>query len=257
AALETRYDTKLFDRTGRRITLTDTGRLFLEEAKAVSARASAAELMLADLAGLKRGELRVAASQTVGNYWLPQFIYSFRQKFPGVVVSLTIGNTATVTASMRDGAVNLGFVEGEIETAGLSVMPVADDEMILVAPAGHPWGGRRRSRKLDLGAAAWIVREAGSGTRAVLDGFLARNNHSAGNLAHALVLPTNESVLTAVEAGFGVTVISKMAALAALRAKTIVRVGCRIPPRRFYMLRHVGRYVTSVEREFVHLVQPS
>ena len=71
AALEARYATKLFDRVWRRIVLTQAGRLFLTEAKAVLGQASAAEKVLTDLAGLTRGSLALAASQTVANYWLP------------------------------------------------------------------------------------------------------------------------------------------------------------------------------------------
>ena len=112
AALESRYATKLFDRVGRRIELTHAGRLFLIESKAVLARAEAAELVLADLAGLKRGSLNLAASQTVGNYWLPPSIHAFQTRFPGITVALTIGNTETVAALVREGAANVGFVEG-------------------------------------------------------------------------------------------------------------------------------------------------
>ena len=74
AALEERYATKLFDRIGRRIALTEAGWLFLKEAKAVLARASAAAKVLTDLADLTRGSLALAASQTVANYWLPAAI---------------------------------------------------------------------------------------------------------------------------------------------------------------------------------------
>jgi len=71
AALEARYATKLFDRVWRRIVLTQAGRLFLTEAKAVLGRASVVEKVLTDLAGLTRESLALAASQTVANYWLP------------------------------------------------------------------------------------------------------------------------------------------------------------------------------------------
>src|ERR1700749_5040681 len=96
AALEARYATKLFDRVGRRIALTDAGRLFLVEAKAVLARAAAAGTVLADLASLKRGSLPLSGSQTIANYWLPQIIHIFQSRHPGILVKLAIGNTATV-----------------------------------------------------------------------------------------------------------------------------------------------------------------
>src|SRR5690606_25533370 len=93
ATLENRYATKLFNRVGRRIELTDAGRLFVIEARAVLARAAAAETVLADLAGLKRGALALAASQTVANYWLPPLIHRFQTLYPAITVDLRIGNT--------------------------------------------------------------------------------------------------------------------------------------------------------------------
>jgi DNA-binding transcriptional LysR family regulator len=84
AALESRYATKLFNRIGRRIELTDAGRVFLVEARAVLARAAAAETVLSDFAGLARGSLSLAASQTAGNYWLPPLIHRpYRRAGPG------------------------------------------------------------------------------------------------------------------------------------------------------------------------------
>jgi DNA-binding transcriptional LysR family regulator len=98
AALEARHNVKLFDRLGRRIALTSVGKSFLAEAKAVLARSFAAEQALADLAGLKTGSLTLAASQTIGNYWLPPRLGRFAQLYPGVSISLTIGNTEEVAA---------------------------------------------------------------------------------------------------------------------------------------------------------------
>lgn len=143
SALEARYATRLFDRVGRRIALTDAGRTFLAEARAVLARASSAELVLADLAGLKVGSLRLAASQTVGNYWLPGIIHKFRSAYPGLSVELTMGNTETVAAMVRKGEANLGFVEGEVDAHALNVVPVADDDMALVVAPSHPWAAAR------------------------------------------------------------------------------------------------------------------
>lgn len=106
AALEALRD-QAFDRVGRRIALTETGRIFLAEAKAVLARASAAETVLDDLAGLRRGSLGLAASQTVANYWLPRIIHQYRRRYPGIALTLTIGNTEFVS----------GLVHGERRTS--------------------------------------------------------------------------------------------------------------------------------------------
>src|ERR1700723_3806499 len=93
AALEARYGIKLFDRIGRGIVLTQTGRDFLGEARAVLARAKAAAQVLDDLAGLKRGSLTIAASQTVANYWLPSRIQAFHNPHPHIELHLSMANT--------------------------------------------------------------------------------------------------------------------------------------------------------------------
>ncbi|BCH26393.1 LysR family transcriptional regulator [Mesorhizobium sp. L-8-3] len=257
AALEARYATKLFDRVGRRIALTDAGRLFLIEAKAVLARASAAELVLADLAGLKRGSLHLAASQTVGNYWLPRHIQAFRSAYPGLSIGLTMGNTETVAAMVRDGTANLGFVEGEIDDPTLSVRAIAEDEMVLIAPIGHDWGKAARSERIALRSSPWVLREFGSGTRSILAAMLKEQAIPMSDIEIAVVLPTNESVLGAVEAGAGVTVISKLVAESALLAGRLQAIDYPVPRRRFFLLRHKEHYVTAAEREFVRQIDVS
>src|ERR1700742_3439393 len=96
AALEARYGIKLFDRIGRGIALTRIGSDFLIEARAVLARARDATQVLNDLAGLKRGSLSIAASQTVGNYWLPRRVQTVHGAYPGIELQLGIPNSARV-----------------------------------------------------------------------------------------------------------------------------------------------------------------
>ena len=82
AALEARHETKLFDRIGRRIALTEAGRVFLMEARAFLARAGAAELALSEFGTLKRGTLCVRASQMIAGYWLPRHLVAFQCAHP-------------------------------------------------------------------------------------------------------------------------------------------------------------------------------
>ena len=90
AALEARPETKLFDRIGRRIALTEAGRVFLMEARAILARAGAAELALSEFGTLKRGTLCVQASQTIAGYWLPRHLVAFQRAFPALGYSALI-----------------------------------------------------------------------------------------------------------------------------------------------------------------------
>lgn len=254
AALEAGCATKLFHRVGRGIELTEAGTLFLGEARAILARVAAAERVLADLAGLRRGALSLAASQTVGNYWLPRPMQRFRDLYPGVTLTLSIGNTQQVAAWTRDGVVDLGFVEGAVADPVLSASPVAEDELVLVVGAHHPWAGRG---PVDPGALLdlrWVLREPGSGTRAMFEAALRDAGLPAGRLDVAMELPSNEAVRAAVEAGAGATAISRLVVASALRAGTLASIPVSLPKRRFLVLRHKERHQTNAEREFLGLL---
>lgn len=253
AALEARHATKLFDRVGRGIVLTEAGRLFLPEARAVLARASAAEKVLADLAGLVHGTLALAGSQTVANYWLPPLIEAYRRRYPGVAVSLSIGNTDFVAALVQEGAADLGFIEGGIETPVLATAAVAEDEMVLVAPVTHPWHWRPPLAPAELIDGPWVLREPGSGTRAMLEAYLDAAGIAPGALRVVLDYPSNEAVRAAVEAGSGVTVISRRVVDGAIRAGTMALIDYPLPARPFLSLRHRERYTTKAAQAFLAL----
>ena len=255
AALEARYATQLFDRIGRRIALTQAGRIFLAEAKAVLARAETAETVLSDLAGLKRGALAIAASQTVGNYWLPGFLCHFRARHPGVELALTIGNTETVAAAAREGLADLGFIEGEIDDPALSVEKLAEDELTLVVPPAHPWAERPPASPEDFLTQRWIFRERGSGTRSIAERALATLGVDPKRLDIALELPSNEAVRAAVEAGGGAAVMSELVASAALKAGALAAVDVALPKRAFLLLRRKDRHFTRAAQEFRALIE--
>ena len=254
AALEHRYDTRLFDRVGRRIELTEAGRLFLIEARGVLARAAAAETLLVDLAGLKRGALALAASQTIGNYWLPPLMQRYRERHPGVALSLRIGNTEQVANWVHETSADLGLIEGEIDDPALGVRQVAEDEMLLVVGPRHPWARRASVTPEELPDSPWVLREPGSGTRSIFEGWLTSVGLPPERLTVNLELPSNEAVRGAVEAGAGATVISRLAVAAMLRAGSLVTVHLPLPKRRFYALRHKERHITHAEQAFSALL---
>jgi len=254
AALEAHYAIKLFNRIGRRIELTQAGRLFLVEARAVLARAAAAENVLADVAGLKRGSLTLAASQTVGNYWLPPLMHRYRVSYPGITLALTIGNTETVAARVREGVANLGFVEGPVDDQALSVTPVAEDEMVLVVSPALPRPKRQTISAADLKAMRWVFREPGSATRALFEKAMAKAGLRISDIDMVLELPSNEAVRAAVEDGAGATVLSKLVVAASIEAGSLVGLNFGLPKRKFFALRHKDRSITRAERELFKFI---
>lgn len=242
AALEGRHGAKLFHRVGRGIELTEAGTLFLVEARAVLARAEAAELVLSELGGLRRGTLAVQASQTIASYWLPRHLVAFRRAHPGIDIRLAVGNTTQVAAAVHDGSAELGFVEGAVNDPALESRAVARDQLVIVVGTGHPWAGCGAITPDRLAESDWVLREAGSGTRSVFEAALEGFGLAASSLRVVLDLPSNESVRAAVEAGMGATAISASAAAPSIEAGLLHPVGLTLPERDFHVLRHTERY---------------
>jgi DNA-binding transcriptional LysR family regulator len=241
AALEARHSVSLFHRIGRRVELTEAGRLFLAEATAVLKRAADAETALNELAHLLRGSLSVHASQTIANYWLPVVLHQFRQRYPKVTIGLTIGNTEQVARAVVDGDAQLGFVEGKVTDPAVVRKTIGQDELALVVGARHALAHRKTLQPSMFHKMDWVLRERGSGTRSEFDSALKPFGLTIDQLRVVLELPSNEAVRSAVEAGAGATVISLLVADAGLRSGTLRQIPMKLPARPFYMLRHAER----------------
>jgi DNA-binding transcriptional LysR family regulator len=241
AVLEARHETKLFDRVGRTIELTEAGHAFLTEARAVLERAQAAEEALMEFGSLKRGTLSVQASQTIASYWLPRHLVAFRRAYPNIQIRFAIGNTAQVVAAVENRTVELGFVEGAVQSAHLTSTSVARDQLVVVVTEDHPLAARQVLTADDLLAIEWVLREPGSGTRSVFEDALAHLGIEPSRLRVALELPSNEAVRGAVEAGMGATAISASVAAPSIEAGLLRQVAFPLPVREFHVLSHRER----------------
>ncbi|SFB46911.1 DNA-binding transcriptional regulator, LysR family [Rhizobium sp. NFR07] len=244
SALEARHGVILFDRVGRRIALTEAGRLFVDEAQGVLERAKAAELALADLGGSAAGVLRIHASQTVASYWLPSRLVGYHERFPRVDLRLTVGNTQSAAEAVLAGAAELAVVEGEIAMPELRRSLVARDRLVLVVGSRHPWADGRELTADDLLETSWIMREKGSGTRSAFEAHLTSLDIDPQALSVVLEMPSNEAAIAAVEAGLSATVLSSRATEFHSLAGALHVANFEMPSRAFSTLRHGERHVT-------------
>lgn len=254
AMLEARYGVRLFDRIGRRIELTEAGRVFLDEARAVLARAEAAERVLGAFGTLTRGSLTLHASQTIAGYWLPRHLVAFRRAHPQLDLRLIVGNTAQVAAAVASGAADLGFVEGAVDNPDLLVTAVARDRLVVVVGRHHPWIASPPRTVVELARGGWVLREPGSGTRSAFEHALAGLGVAPGSLHVELELPSNEAILAAVEDGLGATAISDAIAAAGLQAGRLWLVPFTLPERAFHVLRHPERHRSRAAAAFLAMV---
>jgi DNA-binding transcriptional LysR family regulator len=251
ATLEERYRAKLFNRVGRGIELTETGRLFLREARAVLDRASMARSVLQDLAGFASGTVAIAASQTIATYWLPRRLADFHSANPGVRLNVMIRNTREVERAVVDGEVNVGLVEGPTQHPALMRQHIDQDHLVLVVASDRPPLPVNAAGRLDLRAITWVIREAGSGTRRGLEDLAFREGLSLDDLNIFLVLPSNEAVREAIEAGAGATIISRHVVASAIAAGTLTAIPIELPPREYALVRHRDRHATLAQQALV------
>lgn len=256
ASLEARHGTRLFDRIGRGLALTAEGRAFLPQARAVLASAQDAAGLLDDLAGLKRGRIDLAASQTIAAYWLPPRLAAFSQRHPGLDLELAPGNTAQVAEAVLEGRAELGFVEGALDASPLLARTqIGADRLVIVARPDHPLV-RAGERGLEgLADHAWARRELGSGTRAELEHALRGLGLDPDALPCALVLPSNEALLAAVAAGGLIAAVSDLAARPLIARGALDAVGPDLPTRPFHLLRHRERRLSRAAQALLASLQ--
>jgi len=248
ASLERRYGAKLFNRVGRGIELSEIGGRFLPEARAVLNRVTAAQAVLDDLSDLTAGSVSIAASQTIANHWLPQRLTGYHTQYPGVRLDVVIGNTSQVEAAVAEGRCDIGLVEGRVNNTAFVRRRVDQDRLVLVVSGGQDLPPERSPGRPDLRSVSWIVRETGSGTRAGLEDLAAAEGLTLDDLRVFLVLPSNEAICNAVEAGVGATIISEHVVASAIARGRLRAAALALPPRDFVLLRHRDRHLTAATK---------
>ena len=233
AELEESFGTPLFDRLPRGVRLTEAGKTLLGYAQRIAVLEVEAERAMRELRGLERGRLALGASMTIGGYLLPAVLGEFRRRHPGVELQLAIANTETIKTRLIDGTLDLALTEGmPPDDEELSTRVFRQDELIVIAPADHPFArlgpGKRQPRPItarQLCAGPLILREPGSGTREVLLKALADSGAEPGEVV--LTLTNTEAIKRAVLAGLGLAAISRLCVTMELAGGVLVEVPTR------------------------------
>lgn len=251
--LEQEFGVALFDRVGRRIELTDSGRVLLEEARSVLGRAAATRERMLDLAGLRRGVLRVHASHTIASYWLPARLNDFHARHPEIQLAITIANTTEIYRMLRSGEASLGLVEGDLPATDLLSDVVALDQLVLVVAPNHAWAASP-PRPAELYDSAWVLREEGSGTRLEFENDLRGLDVDPAKLTIMMEVASNEAMASAVETGRAATVLSASVVAGRIEAGLLHQVPLALPDRQFRIVRHPERSLSPAEAKFVAML---
>jgi DNA-binding transcriptional LysR family regulator len=252
-ALEERIGQRLLDRSGRRVTLTDAGRVVDAHARRMLALE---DELLRDVAGLSdhlSGPLVLGSSTGPGELLLPHLLGGFKRENPDVEVSLVVQDTQTVCDRVLDDEIELGVVGAARPHRGLVFEPFVRDELVVICPPGHALAKKKRISLADLASQPIILQQRGSGVRAVLEAAFRASGFRMRDLDVTLELGLQQSVRVAVLDGLGITVISRLAVDRDLAEGRLVAVEVEgaVLARDFSLVRHAGRTPSRVSEGFV------
>ncbi|MBD1909895.1 MULTISPECIES: LysR family transcriptional regulator [unclassified Leptolyngbya] len=211
--LEKEYGVKLFHRIGRHIEITEAGKFLELEAQKILDQVILTERGLRELNNLKRGEVRLGSSLTIGNYWLPNWISQFKQKHPGIAVTCTLGNAEEIGEGTVSGRFDLGLVTGSVKASLQSTLKqdeVGSDRIQIVVGRSHPWYKRGTIVVDELRETSWVMRESGSGVQQVFEDMLRHLGIEPSKLQVELILNSSEMVKSVVEGGLGAAAVSEL-----------------------------------------------
>ena len=221
--LEEHFDTRLFDRTHNRVTLTDVGVVVYEVAERIFEHYDEMERRVREMTGEMGGSLNIGASMTVAENMLPALLGQFRKKHPDLNVRLKVGNSESIVSMVEHNVIDLAIVEGSISNKNLLVEACRDDELVVIMPPDHPLAKSETLTVDQLMPYQFICREEGSGTREAIFNYLIEQGYPDGWTV-CMELGSPEAIKGAVEAGMGLSVMSKSGIAKELKLDMLVSV---------------------------------
>jgi DNA-binding transcriptional LysR family regulator len=254
--LEEYFNTRLFDRTHNRIGLTEAGLKVYEYAERIFGLYAEMEAAVRDLTGEMGGAVTIGASTTIAEYMLPSLLGDFRAEHPDVRIHLRVSNTDGVVSMVESNVIDLGVVEAPVSNRNLWVQVCRMDQLVVILPPGHPLSTRQRVRISDLVNYPFICREEGSGTRGVINEYVARQGAGEVELDVGIELGSPEAIKGAVEAGMGISVVSRSTIDKELRLATLVAVPLDPPMERpFSFVRQRQKFRQRAVEELLTFAQ--
>lgn len=250
--LEEHYDLKFFDRVGKKVILTDEGKILFDFADQIFNLSRQVEEALVDIKKISRGALRIGAVFTFGEYHLPILLGAFHKKHPRVAVQVDLGNTSQITENILLHKDDLAFVAYDPENEKLVAHEFYRDHLIGIVSPQHKFAGRESISIKELNGQPFFIREPGSSPRMILDEIFKRNG-----IYPEIVM---ESASTAcikkmVESGNGMAILSRPLVEKEIAAKTLKKLSFRETEivYRYYLIHHKNKYLSRTMKAFMDL----
>lgn len=255
--LEEYFNTRLFDRTHNKVSLTPAGERVSEFAERIFDLYSEMENSVRDLTGEISGALTIGASTTIAEYMLPALLGEFKNRYPDINLRLKVSNSEGIVSMVEHNVIDLGVVESAVSNKNLIVEVCHDDQLVLVAAPDHDLvkrGGKVKAS--DIVNYPFVSREEGSGTREVIMQYLFEAKVSLGDMNICLELGSPESIKGAVEAGMGITIISRSIIGKELKLNTLAELQLDPPlSRPFSFVRQRQKFRVTVMEKLLEFAQ--
>lgn len=241
----------LFDRIGKRIYLTNEGNVYLKYTRRILNLYEESVEMVKKINNKESGKIRIGASTTIGIYILPDIIKDFVEEHKGIEISLIVENTTNIEKLILENKIDFAYVEGDIQSEEITVESQWTDELVFICSKKHPWANKIEFDKEELENEKFIMREEGSGTRSIVEGYLRDKSIKYRTF---MELGNTEAIMRSVEANLGIGCLSercvkdriKLGSLHALNLKS-----GKIK-RNLVLILHKDKFVNNNMKEFMN-----
>lgn len=252
-ALEDELNTKLFKRTTKKVEMTQSAKILLKFATEIVRLSDSAQKEIVKIEDAIYGDLGMGCSFTIGEYILPSFLKKIKDNYPLIQMSVDISNSNTIITNIKDQLIDVGLIETPVDDPQIMIEPFLEDELILIAEPNYFNEGETAVSIESLKNIPLIVREEGSGTRAVVNQYLKQAGVSIDNLNVVMELGSTEAIKSAVESGLGVSIISRNAIIKEQQLQLLTAYPIKDISlyRYFYIVYRKGQILKSTTELFI------
>jgi DNA-binding transcriptional LysR family regulator len=251
--LESFYDLKFFERAGKKIALTDEGKILFEFADRIFNQAREAEEALDEFRGFSRGALRIDTGFTFGDYYLSALLTAFHRKYPKIVTQISTGNTSQIIENTLGHKNDIAFVAHDPQHEKIISQEVVRDSLVAVVSPTHPFARKKNISLNELEGQPLLLREKGSSPRQMLEDLLRERGISP---RIALESASTAAIKKMAEAGWGIALLSQQVIRNEVRAKSLKKLPIRDAEivYHFYLIYRKDKYFSRVLQAFRDLV---
>ena len=249
--IEEELGVNLFDRIGKKLYLTSEGEEYLKYVRRILNLYEEGIERINQISNKEIGKIRIGASTTIGIYILPDIIKEFVEEHKGIEISLIIENTSNIERLILENKIDFAYVEGSVHSEELIVNTMWKDELIFISSKNHPWGNNKTIKPKDIEKEKFIMREEGSGTREIIEGYFKNNN-----IKYRLFmeLGNTEAIMKSVEANLGIGCVSEKCAMERIKQGSLQQIKLEESKieRDLYLIYHKDKFINNNLKEFIN-----